>query len=66
LLLVYRVCPPSRRRVGDGDVAVGMTVGMTGDGIAETIVMTIAGIAETIAMNAEKRRRAIVTDWTGE
>jgi len=65
LLLVYRVCPPSRRRVGDGDVAVGMTAGIA-ETIAETIAGTIVGIAEIIAGNVEKRRRAIVTDWTGE
>jgi len=39
---------------------------MTGGGID----MTIAGIAATIvgmiAGNVEKRKRAIVTDWTGE
>jgi len=42
-----------------------MTAGIA-ETIAETIAGTIVGIAEIIAGNVEKRRRAIVTDWTGE
>jgi hypothetical protein len=44
-----------------------MIAGMTGDGIVGTIAATIVGmIAGTIVGSGEKRRRAIVTDWTGE
>jgi len=58
LLLVYRVCPPSRRRVGDGAGVAGMIAGKTGGGIAGTI----DGIVETTGgITAETRIEATVT-----